>query len=117
MSLEARLEKVESRTDALESAFRETLTIIEATHGVVSLILKEQRAYKQEVDFRLDKIEKRLDQQDQRSERIENRLDKIEHRLDEHDRRFDRIETILLDQNKRFDKIEDTLIQIINRLP
>ena len=43
MSLEARVTKVEHRIDLLEKAFHENNKILEATHGVVSLILNEQR--------------------------------------------------------------------------
>lgn len=103
MSLEARVDALESRHDALEATVREHLKITEATHGVVSLMLKEQRENKAEVNARLDKIETRLDQHDQRFDAIDKRFDGV-------DKRFDGVD-------KRFDKIEEILIQIINRLP
>ncbi|WP_263080769.1 hypothetical protein [Endozoicomonas sp. Mp262] len=43
MSLEARVTTLEYKVDQLEQAFQKNNSILEATHGVVALILKEQR--------------------------------------------------------------------------
>ncbi|AMO58291.1 hypothetical protein GZ77_21420 [Endozoicomonas montiporae] len=43
MSLEARVTKLERKVEQLDHAFHENNKTLEATHGVVSLILNEQR--------------------------------------------------------------------------
>ncbi|WP_252178614.1 hypothetical protein [Endozoicomonas sp. 4G] len=60
MSLEARVIKLEQKVEHLEYAFHESSKIMEATHGVVSLILNEQREKFKAVDQRFDKSEELL---------------------------------------------------------
>ncbi|WP_422462668.1 MULTISPECIES: hypothetical protein [unclassified Endozoicomonas] len=79
---------LEAKVNALDYAFQENNKILEATHGVVSLILNEQREKFKEVDRRLDAVDRRFDA--------------VDHRLDAIDRRFD--------------KTEELLIQIVNHL-
>ncbi|WP_422490786.1 hypothetical protein [Endozoicomonas sp. ALE010] len=79
---------LEAKVNALDYAFQENNKILEATHGVVSLILNEQREKFKEVDRRLDAVDRRLDAVD---------------------RRFDAVD-------RRFDKTEELLIQIVNHL-
>ncbi|MGI2029655.1 hypothetical protein [Endozoicomonas acroporae] len=93
---------LEAKVNALDYAFQENNKILEATHGVVSLILNEQREKFKEVDRRLDAVDHRLDAIDHRLDAIDRRFDAVDHRLDAIDRRFD--------------KTEELLIQIVNHL-
>ncbi|WBA81886.1 hypothetical protein [Endozoicomonas sp. GU-1] len=86
---------LEAKVNALDYAFQENNKILEATQGVVSLILNEQRDKFKEVDRRLDAVDHRLDA-------VDRRFDAVDHRLDAIDRRFD--------------KTEELLIQIVNHL-
>ncbi|WP_419836057.1 hypothetical protein [Endozoicomonas atrinae] len=95
MSLEARVRNIESKHDALEHAFRENNKILEATHGVVSLILNEQRAIqKEQGEMKKEQKGMRIELQEMRKEMSANQRETC----------------------KRFDKIEETLIQIVNHL-
>ncbi|KEI70765.1 hypothetical protein [Endozoicomonas elysicola] len=95
MSLEARVKNIESKQDALEHAFRENNKIFEATHGVVSLILNEQRAMQKEQEGMKKELKgMKNEQQAMRNEISANQRETC----------------------KRFDKIEETLIQIVNHL-
>ena len=60
MSLEARVTTLEQKVEHLEHAFHENNKILGATHGVVSLILNEQREKFKAVDRRFDKSEELL---------------------------------------------------------
>ena len=71
MSLGARVTELESKQQHLDYAFHELIKIVEATHGVVSLVLNEQRDTKKAVDA-------------------------LTTRADQHDRRFDKIEELLI---------------------
>ncbi|PJE78800.1 hypothetical protein CI610_02256 [invertebrate metagenome] len=68
MSLETRVTALEYKVEQLDHAFHENSKVLEATHGVVSLLLNEQR----------------------------EKFYKLEQRLGEHDRRFDKIEELLV---------------------
>ena len=92
MSLEGRVKSLEDKYDALDHAFRENNKILEATHGVVSLILNEQR--EQYKDLKKEMAAS--------SEHLEKEIAALNARLDK--------------QDKRSDKIEETLIQIVNLL-
>ena len=50
MSLEARVTALEHKFEHLNDAFHENNKILEATHGVVSLILNEQREKNRNLD-------------------------------------------------------------------
>ncbi|MGI9275259.1 MAG: hypothetical protein ACR2PT_10500 [Endozoicomonas sp.] len=88
MSLEARVQLVESKQEALDNAFRENNKILEATHGVVSLILIDQREMKKD-QFELKQQVGRLEQ---KVERLELKVDQLELMTRE---RFDQIEMLL----------------------
>ena len=49
MSLEARVQLLEEKHDALEHAFRENNKVLEATHGVVSLVLQDVQDVKKDI--------------------------------------------------------------------
>ena len=68
MSLEARVAVLEQQFKALDFAVRENYKIQEATHGVVSLILKEQR----------EKFRSLEQAHNKRFNKIEDRFNKIE---------------------------------------
>lgn len=64
MSLEARVKALELKFEELDHGVHENNKILEATHGVVSLVLNEQREkfrkMEQENDKRFNKIEELL---------------------------------------------------------
>ncbi len=62
MSLEQRVTIVEQKVEQLEKAFHDQNVIIDATHGVVSLILNEQRERFKQVDKRFKQMDERFDQ-------------------------------------------------------
>ncbi|WP_257253716.1 MULTISPECIES: hypothetical protein [unclassified Endozoicomonas] len=92
MSLEHRVERLESHFESLDNAVHR---LIQITGETQKIMLENQR----ENRLMFVQIEKRFDQQDRKIEayQSENRS-----RFDEHD--------------KRFDKIEDTLTIIVNHL-
>ena len=78
MSLEVRVTKLESRVDLLEEAFHENNKILEATHGVVSLILNEQREKFWKLEERFDKIDKRFDKQESFNQTVNENFKQLE---------------------------------------
>ena len=81
MSLEARVKNIESNHDALEHAFRENNKILEATHGVVSLILNEQRAMQKEQEDMKKKMAANQRETCKRFDKIEETLIQIVNHL------------------------------------
>lgn len=77
MSLEARMQFVEDKSESLEYAFRENNKILEATHGVVSLILNEQRDMRKE-QYELKQDFKRLEKH------IDSRISELELLIRQH---------------------------------
>ena len=77
MSLEARVAVLEDKQENLDHAFHELTKIVEATHGVVSLMLNEQRDTKKIVDS----LVLRADQHDKRFDKIEELLIQIVNNL------------------------------------
>ena len=69
---------LEARVNALDHAFHENNKLLEATHGVVSLILNEQREKFRKVYERFDNLEQKGDMNQQENR---NRFDKIEETL------------------------------------
>ncbi|MTI12471.1 hypothetical protein [Sansalvadorimonas verongulae] len=57
MSTEARVATLEAKHEALDDACRERNKVIEATHDVVTLALKEQREKFAVLEYRLEKLE------------------------------------------------------------
>ena len=49
MSLEARVEHLESKFDTLDSSMRELMRVVSGTHEVVGLILKDQMEMRKEL--------------------------------------------------------------------
>ncbi|WP_257286525.1 hypothetical protein [Endozoicomonas sp. SESOKO1] len=86
---------LEARVNALDYAFHENNKILEATHGVVSLILNEQREKFKEIDAFIA-------EQKAFNKAVVQRFEAVDRRFDEVDRRFD--------------KSEELLIQIVNHL-
>ncbi|WP_422450591.1 hypothetical protein [Endozoicomonas sp. ALB091] len=72
---------LEAKVNALDYAFQENNKILEATHGVVSLILNEQREKFKEVDRRLDAVDRRFDAVDRRFDKTEELLIQIVNHL------------------------------------
>ena len=70
MSLEARVTALEHKVDQLDHAFHENNKILEATHGVVSLTLNEQRE-----KFR--KLEKELQDQKRENNKRFNTIEEL----------------------------------------
>ena len=128
MSLEKRVERLESHFDSLDSAVRSLIKITGETH---QLVLENQRENRMRFDLlerRLDQQDRRLDQQDRRMENMEfsitalaeatragfERADKrhddfvkeTRERFDQHDKRFDQ-------HDKRFDQLELLIRQLI----
>ena len=77
MPLESRLSKVESKQRIQDDCFERMVSVIDGTHEVVSLVLKEQ------VETRKDiaSLTTRFDQQDRRIEKIEELLIQIVNNL------------------------------------
>lgn len=71
MGLEARVAELENKQRNLDYSFHEFIKLVEATHGVVSLVLNEQREIKKTVEALVS-------------------------RADQHDRRFDKVEELLI---------------------
>ncbi|MCW7553858.1 hypothetical protein NX722_14730 [Endozoicomonas gorgoniicola] len=71
MGLEARVERLESHFDSLDSAIRSLITITGETHQVV---LENQR----ENRLRFQQIDNRFDQQERRMDKLESSIDKLE---------------------------------------
>ncbi|WP_257282902.1 hypothetical protein [Endozoicomonas sp. SESOKO1] len=86
---------LEARVNALDCAFHENKKILEATHGVVSLILNEQREKFKEIDRRFEAVNAFIAEQKAFNQQVDRRFDAIDH---------------------RFDKTEELLIQIVNHL-
>ena len=64
MSLEARVEQLESHFDSLDSAVRSLIKITGETHQIVLENQRENRLRFQQIDQRFQQIDQRLDQQD-----------------------------------------------------
>ena len=95
MSLEARVRLLEDKQEALDHAFRENNTILEATHGVVSLILNEQREMRKEqfeTGRRLDHLKQDMNAH---FNRVDARLNQIEAHFEQVDTRFDQLELLI----------------------
>ncbi|WP_448217456.1 hypothetical protein [Endozoicomonas sp. 2B-B] len=74
MSLEARVTRLEQKVEHLEYAFRENNKILETTHGVVSLILNEQREKFKAVDEKFKAVDRRFDKSEELLIQIVNHL-------------------------------------------
>ena len=82
--------------------------LAEATHAGFKRSDEEQaklQKHLEQHDQRFDQIDKRLEQHDQR-------FDQIDRRLEQHDQRFDQIEKRLEQHDKRFDQIDKRFDQI-----
>ncbi|WP_034835834.1 hypothetical protein [Endozoicomonas numazuensis] len=78
MSLEARVEMMESRQDELEQAFRENNRVLKGVMDTVALILNEHRDTRKELfEFRQEhmafkqEIRERFDKQEEKSSQLE----------------------------------------------
>ena len=68
---------LEARVNALEHAFHENNKILEATHGVVSLILNEQREHHKDYKQFKSEVNEFMKQQNKRSDKMEELLIQI----------------------------------------
>ncbi len=134
MSLELRVERLESHFESLDNAVHR---LIEITGETQKIVLENQRetrlmferqdrkieAYQSENRKRFDQHDKRFDQHDKRFDQHDKRFDQLDKRLDQHDERFDQLDKRLDQHDKRFDqhderfdKIEKTLAIIVNHV-
>ena len=81
MSLESQILQLKAKHTAMDGAFQNFQKIIQSTHDVVALVLKEQREYHGEVEYRLKKLEHLAEQQDKRTDKIEELLIQIVNNL------------------------------------
>ena len=77
MSLEFRVEKLESSHQNLDHAVRGLIKIVGGTHEVVILILKEQMEFRKQVEHRFVEVYRRFDHQDKRFDKIVETLVQI----------------------------------------
>ena len=92
MGLEARVERLESHFDALDSAVRSLITITGETHQIVLENQRENRLKFQQIDNRFEQIDNRFEQ-------IEQRLSQQDHVIaanqQETRERFDQLELLI----------------------
>lgn len=72
---------VEARVRALDYAFHENNKVIEATHGVVSLVLEEQREHHKDYEQFKGEVREFMRLQNKRSETMEELLIQIVNNL------------------------------------
>ncbi|MFK0572003.1 hypothetical protein [Endozoicomonas sp.] len=70
MSLEAKVKDLQSKHNDLDHAFHENNKILEATHGVVSLVLNEQRERFQKIETDLDQFRHEANQRFDKTEEL-----------------------------------------------
>lgn len=70
-SLETRVTVLEHKVEQLEYAFHENNKILESTHGVVSLILNEQRDKYKELKRDISKLDGKIDKQSRQINQLE----------------------------------------------
>jgi flagellar capping protein FliD len=87
MSLEARVQFLEEKYDALDHGFRENNKILEATHGVVSLVLNEQQGMRKE----LFEVKRQVDHLDQKLVHMDQKFTHMDQKFES---RFDQLETL-----------------------
>jgi chromosome segregation ATPase len=72
--------------------------------------------FKQDVNERFDRMDKRFDQIDVRLNKMDKRFDQIDVRLNEMDKRFDQIDVRLDQMDERFDQMDKRLDQMDVRM-
>ncbi|WGU92264.1 hypothetical protein QJQ58_16905 [Paenibacillus dendritiformis] len=87
------------------------LTIVQELQGLNGRIDKMDKRFDQ-VEQRLVKVEQRLDNMDKRFDQVEQRLDKVEQRLDQMDKRFEQVEQRLDTMDSRLEAIEIEVKQV-----
>ena len=70
-SLETRVTVLEQKVEQLEHSFHENNKILESTHGVVSLILNEQRDKFKELKQDITKLDGKIDKQSEQIKQLE----------------------------------------------
>ncbi len=106
MSLEYRVEKLESHFESLDNAVHR---LIEITGETQKIVLENQRENRLMFERQDRKIEAYQSENRKRFDQHDKRFDQHDKRFDQHDKRFDQ-------HDKRFDKIEETLAIIVNHL-
>ena len=96
MSVEARVTVLEHKVEQLDYAFRANNKILETTHGVVSLILNEQRDKFKEINANFDEQFKKINARfDAQSKEMNARFDKQEAFNQQVNENFKQIELLI----------------------
>ena len=78
MSLENRVQILESKHQSLDAAFRDLMKVVAGTHEVVTLILKEQLEVRRELREFKEETRNNFQRIDSNFQRIDNNFEQIE---------------------------------------
>lgn len=92
MSLEKRVERLESHFDSLDSAVRSLIKITGETHQIVLENQRENRIRFDQQDRRMEKMESSITAL---AEATHTGFERVDERLDQHDKRFDQLELLI----------------------